>query len=412
MLTPYASSSILIWTRNEVTRLFIAGEGGRAWPMKRSCRILDKRQALQWHSLSTRGLGIGVVCLLALTGPGCSVQENQRDASQSQSASAGVQASVRAESSKTELAAEYPSISASAIGQREAELIGRSFEAFEASAVETWDRYRDQEFRQYEMFGVVRSLIDQIDDEAMLVFLKDRGVHLTPEDVFTSANLIAYLQHENLGTPAVYAWLDLTKGNPDFERAVRDWQTLRQERGLEFAPAFVLLSNAKLTTPKDGGIWIDIFETMFATFSQQDGEKKTVMLLCLLGRLPLDLKDIQPPAAKRIDFLGEELEKQDAPKAYRQMVLAALYQANFFAGRFAEAATWAGSLEPPATGLSLAFIAQVLAKDVDASAATLGQIETLAPSDEGTLTWCRSILRQLKETKHNQESTGIWDARP
>ena len=318
----------------------------------------------------------------------------------------------RTKLSKTDLPSEGPSISASAFGQREAELIRQSFEACKSGMMSTWDRYRDHEFRQYEMFGVVRNLIDQIDEETMRAFLTDRGVRFTPEEVCTSANLVAYLQHKNLGTPAAYAWLDLTKGNPDFVQAVLDWQAIRQERGLEFVPAFVLLSNAKLMTKRDAEVWADIFKAVFATLSPQDGDKKTVMLMCLLGRLPHDLKEINPPATERIAFLGKELETQDVPTPYRQMVLLALYEASFFANRFAEAAMWAGSLEPPATGLSLAFIAQVLAKDIDAATATLARMERLAPADENTLVWCRDAICQLKEMKRKQESGEARETTP
>jgi hypothetical protein len=295
-------------------------------------------------------------------------------------------------------------MSASAFGQWEEELLGQGFDAFESIVVDTVDRYRNHEFRQYKMFGVIQGLIDQIDNEEMLKFLHDRGVPLVPEKLLTSANLIAYLQHKNLGTPAAHAWLDLTKGNPDFARAVLDWQTMRQERGLEFPPTFVLLSNAKLTTKGEGEVWADIFQTAFATLSEQDGDKKMVMLLYLLYRLPRDLKAVDPPATERIAFLAEELEKQEVSKPYRQMVLLALYEASFFAKQYTEAATWASGLEPPATGLSLAFIAQVLAKDLDAAAATFSKIQKVAPDDKKTLDRCRQVLNQIKEMKHKQES--------
>jgi len=295
-------------------------------------------------------------------------------------------------------------MSASALGRWEAELLGQSFEAIRSNVVDTWDHYQNHEFRQYEMFGVIRNLIDQIDEEAMRSFLTERGVRLVPEEVLTSANLIAYLQHKNLGTPAAHAWLDLSKGDPDFARAVQDWQIMRQERGLEFAPTFVLLSNAKLITKEDGEIWADIFKTAFARLSAQDGDEKTVMLLGLLYRLPRDLKTIDPPAADRLAFLAEELKTPDVPKPYRQMVLLALYQTSFAAKQFTRAAAWASGLEPRATGLSLAFIAEVLAKDVDAAAATLARLEKAAPEDNKALDNCRAMMRQLAEKEHKQES--------
>jgi hypothetical protein len=357
---------------------------------------------MRWHFVGTTGAG--VVCLLMWAGLGCSPQGHPRSEHRDQSASSGIHAVTPTELSNNDTATQGPAMTASAFGQWESELLGQSFDAFKSSVVETCDRYQNHEFRQYEMFGVIRNLIDQIDEEEMQAFFIERGVRLVPEEVLTSANVIACLQHKNLGTPAAYAWLDLTKGNPDFARAVQDWQTLRQERGLEFAPTFVLLVNAKLMTKEEAEVWADIFKTAFATLSEQDGDKKMVMLSCLLYRLPRDLKAIDPPAAERIAFLAEELKTQGAPQPYRQMVLLALYEARFFADQFTEAATWAGGLEPPATGRSLAFIAQVLAKDLNGAAATFSKIQKVAPDDRKTLDRCRQTLSQMKEMKQKQEA--------
>jgi len=364
------------------------------------------------HSLWLDGAGVGVLCFLMSAGLGCSPQGYPQSQQPDNRAAPDPPAVTWTELSKDDPAPPDPSMSASAFGRWEAELLGQSFDAFESNTVDTCDHYQNHEFRQYEMFGVIRNLIDQIDEEELRSFLTERGVRLVPEEVLTSANLIAYLQHKNLGTPAAHAWLDLTKGDPDFARAVQDWQIMRQERGLEFAPTFVLLVNAKLTTKGDGEVWADIFKTAFATLSAQDGDEKTVMLLGLLYRLPRDLKTIDPPAAERIAFLAEELKTQEAPKPYRQMILLALYEASFLAKQYAEAATWAGGLEPRIAGLSLAFIAQVLAKDPDAAAATFAKIEKVAPEDEKTLDRCRQILSRLREMKQKQESAKPSEAKP
>jgi hypothetical protein len=232
----------------------------------------------------------------------------------------------------------------------------------------------------------------------MAFFLESRGVDLAVDaEVLTSDNIIAYLQHKKLGTPTVYAWLDLTKGDPDFARGVSDWQIIRQERGIEFAPAFVLLSNAKLTTKKDGEVWADIFQDTFRALAEHDSDKKIVMLLCLLYRLPHDLRGIEPPAAERLAFLAEELETPDMPKPYRQMISLALYEADFFANRFAEAARWARNIEPPVTGLALTFIAHALATNVEAATVTFKKLEKAAPEDKEMLDKCRALIRQLTE---------------
>ena len=174
---------------------------------------------MRWHSLWPEGEASGVMCLLASVGLGCSPQGHSQSGQHETILPRLTSTQLhRTELSKNDTAPQGPSMSASAFGQWEEELLGQSFDAFESIVVDTVDRYRNHEFRQYKMFGVFQGLVDQIDNEEMLKFLHDRGVPLVPEKLLTSNNVIAYLQHKNLGTPAAYAWLDLTKGNPDSSR--------------------------------------------------------------------------------------------------------------------------------------------------------------------------------------------------
>ncbi len=275
--------------------------------------------------------------------------------------------------------------------------------------VSFWDR----DFRNYELHGMIQRLIDQIDNEEMLKFLQDRGVPLTPEKILTSDNLIAYWQYKKLGTPAVYAWLDLLKGNPNFVKAVLDWNAIRKERGFEFIPTYHLLFHARLETKKDGEVWADLFKATFATLTEHDRDKKMLMLFCSFARILGNLKEVDPPLVERFAFLGEELKKQQDPsKPYPQALLFALFEIHFGAKRFNEAAGYAARLLPPMTGLRLSLVAQALAKDLDVAASTFSKIEKVAPEDTKTLDGCRQILRQLKEMKQKQESAKPSEAKP
>ncbi len=323
-------------------------------------------------------------------------------------ASPGAPVETWTELSRTDPILEGVPSSAWAVSESVRKAIGQSFTPFKSAFLATYADFWKREFPSYEMSAVTAGLIDQINDEEMLAFLKERGVRLVPEEILTSANLIAYLQHKNLGTPAAYAWLDLTKGNPSFVRAVLDWQTIRKARGFEFTPAYFLLFNAKLTDKRDGEVWADIFKTTFATLAERDSDKKMLMVFGLLSRLPRDLKEMDPPAAERFAFLTQELEQQNISQPYRQMVLAALYQASFFAKRYTEAAQWARDLEPPATGLSLVFTSQVLAKDIDAATVTLSQIEKLIPPvNKHTLDRYHQIIGQLTQMESGVDPNRI-----
>jgi hypothetical protein len=286
---------------------------------------------------------------------------------------------------------------------------GQHIESFKSVVVAFWDR----DFPSYEMHKMIRGLIDQIDNDEMLAFLQKRGVPPTPQDMVTSQNLIAYWQYKKLGTPAAYAWLDLLKGNPNFVRAVLDWNAIRQERGFEFIPMYYLLFHAKLETKRDREIWADLFKTTFKTLTERDTDKKILMVFSALMRILGDLKEIEPPLVERFAFLAEELKKQqDLSQRYPQALLFALWEVNFAAHRFPEAAAHAGHLLPPTTGLYLSFISQVLAKDLEAATAIFSELEKADPENMKMLDGCRQMLRELKEMKHKQGSAQPQETRP
>lgn len=275
--------------------------------------------------------------------------------------------------------------------------------------VNFWDR----DFRKYELHRVIQSLIQRIDENEMLKFLQDRGVPLTPDKILTAENLIAYWQHKKIGTQAAWAWLDLTKGNPDFVRAVMDWNVIQQERGFEFVPMFYLLFKARLDTQRDWEVWTDLFKARFVTFGEQDADKKMLLLFCCFAHMAPDLKKMDPPLVERFAFLVEELNRQkDSSKPYPQALLMVLWETSLLARHFEAAAAYAGRLQPPARGLSLAFCMHVLAKDLDAATITLSEIEKITPEDEKGLNDRRQILADLRAIRQKEELAKTTDPAP
>jgi len=286
---------------------------------------------------------------------------------------------------------------------------GQHIESFKSVFIAFWDR----DFRDYEMHKVIRGLIDQIDNDEMLAFLQKRGVPVTPQAMVTSQNLIAYWQYKKLGTPAAYGWLDLLKGSPSFVRAVLDWNAIRQERGFEFIPTYYLLFYAKLETKKDREVWADLFKATFETLTEQDIDKKTLMVLCSLIHILGDLKDIEPPVVERWVFLAEELKKQkDISQRYPQALLFALWEVNFAAHRFPKAAAYAERLLPPTTGLYLSFFSQALAKDLEAATDTLAKLEKAEAGNVKKLEGCRQMLNELKEIKEKEKAAKPPEEKP
>ncbi len=270
----------------------------------------------------------------------------------------------------------------------------------------TVDNFQEKDFSNYELHSVIRNLIEQIDEPEMLSFLKQRGISLTPEKVLTSENLVAYLQYKNLGTQAAYAWLDLTKGDPEFVKAVIDWQAIQKERGSEFVPTYYLLLKAKLVSQKDKDVWLNIFEHTFT--SLDNNENKLIMLFCLMMKLGKELKDIEPSPNERFAFLVEELGKQnDISKPYSQALLFTLFGADFFSRHFTEASKWAKDLLPRSTGLFFSFITQIFSRDIDAASATVSEIEKEMPDDKEKLVFFRDTLRELKEMGYKNDPNNI-----
>jgi hypothetical protein len=264
------------------------------------------------------------------------------------------------------------------------------------------DNFQEKDFRNYELHSVIRDLIEQIDEPEMINFLKQRGIPLIPEKILTSENLIAYLQYKNLGTQAAYAWLDLTKGNPEFVKAATDWQIIQKERGYEFVPTYYLLLKAKLVTQKDKDVWLNIFEHTFT--SLDNNEYKYLLLFSLMMKLGEELKDIEPSPAERFAFLTEELKKQDdISKPYSQALLLTLFGAEFFSRHFTEASKLAKDLLPRSTGLFFSFITQIFSRDIDAAAATLSEIEKETPDDKEKIDLYRETLRELKEMEYKKD---------
>lgn len=275
--------------------------------------------------------------------------------------------------------------------------------------VNFWDR----DFRKYELHGVIHTLIQKIDEDEMLKFLQNRGVPLTPDKILTAENLIAYWQQKKIGTQAAWAWLDLTKGNPDFVRAVMDWNVIQQERGFEFVPMFYLLFKARLDTQRDWEVWADLFKARFVTFGEQDTDKKMLLLFCCFAHMPPDLKGMDPPLVERFAFLVEELRRQkDISKPYPQALSFALFVVNFGTKHFNEAAEYAERLGHPANGLHLAFIARVLAKDRDAATATLSKLEKLAPENKKMLDKCHVLLGELNRVIEKENSEKAPEPEP
>ncbi len=265
------------------------------------------------------------------------------------------------------------------------------------------DNFQEKDFRNYELHSVILKLIEQIDEPEMLIFLEKQGIPLTPEKIITSENLIAYLQYKNLGTQAAHAWLDLTKGNPVFVKAVIDWQAIQKERGYEFVPTYYLLLKAKLETQKDKEVWSEIFKHTFT--SLDNNEHKALMLFNLLMKLGEELKDIEPSPAERFAFLSEELKKQsDISNPYSQELLLTLFGTEYFSRNFIEASKWAKDLLPRSTGLFFSFTTQIFARDIDAAAATLSEIEKETPGDKKEIDFCREILRDLIEMEHKKDT--------
>lgn len=271
----------------------------------------------------------------------------------------------------------------------------------------------DHGFRTYELHGAIHNLIEQIDEDEMLKFLQDRGVPLVREKILTAENLIAYWQYKKIGTQATWAWLDLLKGNPDFLRAVIDWNAIQQERGFEFVPMFYLLFTARLDSQRDWEVWTDLLKARFVTLEKEDTDKRMLLLSCCFNHMPPDLKEMDPPLVERFAFLVEELKTQkDMAQPYPQTLLFALFGVNFSSKRFNEAAAYAERLQPAINGLHLSFIAQVLAKDLDAATATLSKIEKLTPEDKKMLADSHRLLDELKRVLEEEKSEKTPETEP
>ncbi len=224
----------------------------------------------------------------------------------------------------------------------------------------------ETQVRNYEVQRTVMALIDQIDEAEVASFLIARGVQPDQKDAMTSANMIAYFQHKHLGTETAYAWIDLSKGSPEFVKAVVEWQALRRERGYEFIPTCCLLARARIESKKDGAVWADLFKATFTTLKESDADRKGLMLHGLLLHLfKGELRGIEPSAADRFAFLAAEFKDQKDPsQPYPQMVVWALYEASQISGRYDEAVRWAKEILPRACGLFWVFVAQFSAQDL------------------------------------------------
>ena len=288
--------------------------------------------------------------------------------------------------------------------------IGEGFDALKKDIVPLLTDFTNWELPAYPLLAVNQSLIAQINDDEMLEFLKSRGVQLTPKEIVTTDNLVAYLRYKKLGTEASYAWLDLTKGNPNFARAVSDWQTIRNERGYEFIPTYYLLYGARLKDKRDSEVWADFFRAVFNSLSEQDTGKKTLVAMCVLSHLG-QFREIQPPPPDRFAFLAEELEKQkDVSRPYSQVLLLTLFSVDFSSRNFAAAAKWSKDLKPPSAGLFLSFASHASANNVDGAAAALASLERAAPNDREKLDLCQAVVRRLSEKRQNRQDATFRQA--
>jgi len=263
----------------------------------------------------------------------------------------------------------------------------------------------DTEFRNYHQHETVRGLIGQIDDQEMLTFLSMKGIKLDPSSLLTSDNLIAYLRYKRLGTEATYAWIDLLKGNPSFIHAVLDWQAIQKDYDFEFVPTYYLLFKAKLATKKDREAWSDIFEFTFDSLQEQDEDKKTLLLVCLMSRIWGDMGSIEPPASERFAFLAEELKVQkEVSSPYAQALVFNLYGANFISHQYKQAADFGKMFTPHKIALDFRFMAQTAGNDLSAAKATLLEMESLPHRDEeGIKTGWELIQKMTEQSSQSSE---------
>jgi hypothetical protein len=275
-------------------------------------------------------------------------------------------------------------------------------EQYAASFKSVTAAFWEKDFPDYALNKTIRDLTAKIHNADMVAFLKARGIQVSPAQTLAPANLVAYLRSKKLGTEAVYAWLDLLKGNPDFQTATQDLETIQKERGFEPVPAYCLLSSAKLASSQDAEAWFGQFKAAFTQLSGRDSDMKVLVLFCLVTRIPGDLKDVEPPVADRLAFLTSELRKPDTSTLYRQGLVLALFEASLTSQRLREAAAWAEELSPPATGLLLAFLCRTMGKELDAATSTLSRLEKVNPQDGEMLTACRAIVHQLQQAKERE----------
>ncbi len=308
---------------------------------------------------------------------------------------------------KTQSAADSPSGSSLAIGNQLQQIQEQYAASFKSVTAAFWEK----DFPGYALNKTIRDLTGKIRNADMVAFLKSKGIQVAPAQTLASANLVAYLRSKKLGTEAVYAWLDLLKGNPDFQTAIQDLETIQKERGFEPVPAYCLLSSAKLASGQDAEAWFDQFKAAFTQLSGRDRDMRSLTLFCLVTRIPGDLKDVEPPVADRLSFLTNELGKPDTSALYRQGLILALFEASLSSQRLREAAAWAEELSPPATGLLLAFLCRTLGKELDAATSTLSRLEKVNPQDGEMLTACRAIIHQLQQAKEREGALRLPQAR-
>ena len=281
--------------------------------------------------------------------------------------------------------------------------------SFKSVFVNFWNK----DLRNYHLHEVVHGLIRQIDNEEMRAFLKEKGVNPDTKDILTSGNLITYLRHKDLGTEAVYGWIDLWTGNPDFRTAVLDWQAMQKEYGFEFAPTYYLLFKAKLKTREDADAWSTIFKATFDTLSEGEQDKRALLLLCLMPRIWGDLKLAKPSALERFAFLVEESKKQkDTSTAYYQLLVFNLYGLNFSSNQYKEAAKFGMMLKPKTTSLLFTFLAQVLGHDVRSATATLTEMSALPFPDQHMISLCREMIDELEKMQKELNKSAGGDGKP
>ncbi|MFC1637149.1 hypothetical protein ACFL5Z_20195 [Planctomycetota bacterium] len=267
----------------------------------------------------------------------------------------------------------------------------------------------NKEFPAYHMHKTMRELIDKIDNQEMLAYLTKKGIKPTKEALVTSDNLITYFRYKGFGTKATYAWIDLLKGDPDFIRAVLDWQTIQKENGFEFLPTYYLLFKAKLKTKKDSEVWADLFKATYLTLTPKNQDRKILMLWCLMPRIWSDFKSIESSMSKRFAFLDKELKAKKKTKTpYSQALIFNLYGIHFVSHQYKCAADYAKLFSSPKTALCFRFLAQICAKDLPASKTTLSEMELMSPRDEEMINTCKETIKELEEMK--KKSTDNEDA--